>query len=126
MRLQSGWANMTWTLILLGFCRLAWGCACLLDPSLIGGSGGLQRHQARRKQIVLCAWFVAAAGVIWYLAYLAAPLDALPSSATTVVFHLGFGCLTLFVALLTTIVCIGVVAAAWRRRREGPSESSGL
>ena len=117
---------MTWTLILLGVCCLAWGGACLLDPSIAVGSRTIPQQQVRRKQIVLCAWCMALAGVVWYMAYLMAPLDALPSSAATVVFHLGFGCLTLFVALLTTVVCISVVAAAWRRRREGPSESSGL
>lgn len=117
---------MTWNLILLGVCCLAWRVACLLDPSIAVGSRIHPQQQVRRKQIVLCALCMAAAGVLWYMAHLMAPLDALPSSATTVLFHLGFGCLTLYFAVLTTIVCIGVVAAAWRRRRAGPSESSGL
>jgi hypothetical protein len=117
---------MAWMFILLGLCCLAWGGACLLDPSIAVGSRTLPQQQVRRKQIVLCAWCITLAGATWYMAYLATPLDALPSSARTAVFHLGLGCVMLFFALLTAIVCMSVVATAWKRRREGPSESSRL
>ena len=115
---------MFWCWVMLGAASLALGCAALAEPSLVPHRGALLGQHVRLKQILFFAWCVLAAGALWYVASLVAPLERswTPWANGPLLFIAS--CLIALFALCMTAVCLGALVTAWRRRRSAVPDQS--